>query len=127
MGPHKNLLNPEVIATTARLMVTCVWALPPSPSGLAKWWPVMSLLALILFGLPALAQQPATLLIEAEPTPVGGPAELQTDYPHISGNEAIWIKGGAATWDAITPAGTYRLLLRVRAGWSQDQRVRGQG
>ena len=50
--------------------------------------------------------------VEAEHTSLSGAAQAS--------GTAVWIYGGAVTWDVITRGGDYRLLLRVRSGWSAD-------
>ncbi|MBB74407.1 MAG: hypothetical protein CMJ75_07840 [Planctomycetaceae bacterium] len=50
--------------------------------------------------------------IEAEHTSLSGAAQ--------AAGTAVWIYGGAVTWDVITRGGDYRLFLRVRAGWSAN-------
>lgn len=63
-----------------------------------------------------------TLRIEAEQCTVAGRSQRH-GVGSASGGTALWTFGGQLTWDAITPAGRYRLLLRVRAGADVDREL----
>ncbi|MEE3373413.1 MAG: hypothetical protein VX346_29015 [Planctomycetota bacterium] len=58
---------------------------------------------------------------------------IQAEHTHLtgssqSGGTAVWTYSGSATWDVIVRPATYRLFLRVRAGYAADHEsgVRGK-
>ena len=73
---------------------------------------------------PKEAAPPARTSIEIEAESLGpfAPPARVTPYEHASGKASVYPKGKPLTWQAkVATAGTYRLWVRARSGWSGDK------
>ena len=68
--------------------------------------------------LPTLAASAQQYLIEAEHCVLSGGAWIAGDT--ASGGRTITFKGGTVRWEVCARAGTYRLFVRVRAGYHKN-------